>query len=375
MSDSLDPEHLTPRSSLNRVCIVGLPGIDLEPDVKGKMAGELLSAGRIADDVREHAAALGIGGGQPLSGGEALAALNRSVRSADQVVRDAASEMACYFGRRLGYLLLTLKRGDEINRQARPDWDDSYWAHWARIRAVWLGGGIASGPFGARLCDAAAEALLENGVADLALRVADYPASLPLIGAARSVPGQTGTALVFDFGSSLVKRACAVYDQGALSMLRLLPPLPAPQLSQPLESVTPREVEGLAHQMVHVMAQTWQSAQSLGQTLNRSLVASLATYICDGQPFPRQWGQLGTYATLRALPEVTACWLSRRLGEQVGLPLGVELLHDGSAAARTYAGQQHTAVIMLGTAIGVGFAPSEEGLRPVGRDFTVVAER
>jgi len=137
-------------------------------------------------------------------------------------------------------------------------------------------------------------------------------------------------------------------------------------------------VDALAHQIVEILAQTWQSAQSLGQALDRSLVASFATYIGDGQPPPRQvgqMGQMGTYATLGALPENTTRWLALRLSEQVGLPFSVELLHDGSAAARTYAGQQHTAVIMLGTALGVGYAPREEGLRPIGHDFTIVPER
>jgi len=222
--DPFDPEHLTPRASLNRVRIVDLPGIDLEPEVKGKLAGELLSADRIVGYVREQAAALGIVGKEPLSAGEALAALNCTIRSVDQGARAAARKVACHVGRHLGYLLLTLKRGDEVNRQARLEWDESYWAHWARMRAVWLGGGIVSGPLGTHLRDVAAELLLEHGVVDLVLRVAEHPASLPLIGAARSVPNQSRTALVFDFGGSLVKRACAIYDQGTVTMLRLLPP-------------------------------------------------------------------------------------------------------------------------------------------------------
>ena len=48
-------------------------------------------------------------------------------------------------GRRIGYLLLTLKRGGEANRQARPEWNDTYWQHWAGITHVWLGGGLVSG--------------------------------------------------------------------------------------------------------------------------------------------------------------------------------------------------------------------------------------
>jgi hypothetical protein len=40
------------------------------------------------------------------------------------------------------------------------------------------------------------------------------------------------------------------------------------------------------------------------------------------------------------------------------------LLHDGLAAASVYAGRPRTAVLTLGTSIGVGYVPPARGLRP-----------
>jgi hypothetical protein len=49
----------------------------------------------------------------------------------------------------------------------------------------------------------------------------------------------------------------------------------------------------------------------------------------------------------------------------------VALIHDGTAAARAYAGEMRAAVITLGTALGVGFPPTSGGLRPIASFFAV----
>lgn len=56
MPDPLDPAHLTPAASLNRVRIVDLPGLSLDPDVRGRTGYELLSTQALAAVIRPHAA-------------------------------------------------------------------------------------------------------------------------------------------------------------------------------------------------------------------------------------------------------------------------------------------------------------------------------
>ncbi len=48
------------------------------------------------------------------------------------------------------------------------------------------------------------------------------------------------------------------------------------------------------------------------------------------------------------------------------------LMHDGAAAAATYAGETQTVVLMLGTAIGNGFPPVAEAARPLHPEFVLL---
>ena len=351
MNAPFNPDRLTPAASLNRVRIVDLPGVAREASVKGKTAYELLSAQALTDYLREHADALRLDAG--LSDAAHLpVAFDRCFEADNKHIRAAAEEAAGHFGRRLGYLILTLKRGDAANRRAREEWDDSYWAYWASIREIWLGGGLVSGHLGRRLRQYAQAVLAEAGATDCALHLSAYPSVLPLVGAARCFPPESQAGLVFDFGHSYIKRACALYEGGTLVALRLLSPLAADwtELAEDPASQAGRWAE----RVVNVVADTWQAACTSGLTPAPVMVASIASYVVDGQPAAYD---RGIYAQLRVISDNLGRWLAQHVGERLGHPVEIDLLHDGTAAARTYAGTAHAAVIMLGTALGVGFPP------------------
>ena len=84
--------------------------------------------------------------------------------------------------------------------------------------------------------------------------------------------------------------------------------------------------------------------------------------------------QGGAYYQLRHITDHLQTALAQRVSDRLGEPIEVLLLHDGTAAATAYAGMEDTAVVMLGTALGIGFPPREQGyLRPIGADFCVLA--
>jgi len=205
------------------------------------------------------------------------------------------------------------------------------------------------------------------------VRVCPAPSHPPLIppadrrGAHRITA--SAAALVFDFGQSAIKRAFALYNGNELASLHVLPSLSAPAtFSTGGDDPTLDQVRGLADQMVAVMSDTWRSVDILDRTLAAVLVASIASYTVDGQPLPRQGV---SYSYLHRLSDNAARCLARQVSQRVGWSLDVALIHDGTAAARTYAGADRAAVIMLGTALGVGFVPLREALYPIAHNLAV----
>ena len=369
MTGGIDPQRLTPTASLNRVRIVELPSVAVEPDVLGQAAYWLLSARALADLVREHAGRLGLGDARDAEPADLLPRFDRCLVDDEAAVRATADGIARRFGRRLAYLILTLRRGDAANRRARPDWDESYWAYWAAVRAIYVAGGVVSGNLGPRLVGYAALALAEAGMTDCSVEVASWPALLPLVGAARTIGPDCEAAVVFDFGHSFVKRGIGSYAGGALAGLDLLPSLPAQGTATLGDAEpTPEHVRRLADFMATVLAETWQGVRARGRAPAPTLVASVASYERDGQPLPRQGG---AYATLLTLSDNLASWLSERVSRCLGQSVVVVLLHDGTAAARAYAGEAHAAVITLGTALGVGFPSTGAALRPLAPGFEI----
>ncbi|MBN1565169.1 MAG: hypothetical protein JXA10_15095, partial [Anaerolineae bacterium] len=216
--ETFDPRHIGPTASLNRVIVADVPGIEIEEGVCGKTGYRLVSAKALANLMRDAAETLGI---DPALDDDALnRAFDACLAAPDNSpVHEAAQQIARQMGRNLGYLLLTLRRGDVANRAARPEWDDSYWAYWAGIRYIWLGGGIVSGRLGPMMRDHVLTVFAEAGLTDMQLWLSPYGSALPLVGMARQAPQETKLALVFDGGGTAIKRALALFGDGTLRQL------------------------------------------------------------------------------------------------------------------------------------------------------------
>ena len=365
----IDPANLTPAVSLNRLRISDLPGSVLPAEVRGRTVYEFLSASALADRVRQQGLALGLGDLTGTDTDTALRHFDGCFNAAEPHIRAVADAEARRFGQYLGYVILALRRGDQVNREARLDWDDSYWAHWAAITTIDVGGGVVSGRLGSSLVAHAAHTLRQAGMDECAIRLAAWPMLLPLIGAARSVPSTCQAALVFDFGQSFVKRACGHYSGGTLTALKCIPSVPIRDSTVVIRAEpTVAQVQHLAEQMVEIMAATWQLAEDAGYHLAPVLCASIASYMRDGQPLPRQGGP---YAALHMLSPNLEQWLAQRLNARLDRSFAVQLIHDGTAAARAQAGTAHAAVITVGTALGISFPPTAVGLRPIVAALTV----
>jgi hypothetical protein len=349
-----DPAHLTPEISLNRVQIIRLPGLD--PDIAGKTGYQLVSSAALAALLRDHAAALRLDAAlddHPLN-----LAFDACLEAASPVF-DTARQVARQFGRRLGFVLLALRRGDEAQRAVRSEWTAAHWDHWAGIRQVILGGGVVSGRLGPLMVDHAFEVLRDAGLADMTLRLSPYQAALPLVGMARRAPAEVETALVFDFGGTRIKRGLAHYRAGDLVRLDRL--ADRPSITPAMAALDDRDLWAAAL-FDHMLAVILDSRAQAGSAGSLPVLASLSAYMRDNHPLQTQ---RGLYTELARLTENVGRTLAERLSASTGQIVTVALEHDGTAAALAHAGSPRTAVIPIGTALGIGFAPEAAGLRGV----------
>lgn len=361
MNDLFDPLQLDGTATLNRTSLRNEASFG---EAKGRLAGTLLSSAAMARVIQSEAAKLGLTEAEFLTT-PAVALLDACLSAKDAAIRSHAQRITNRFGEYLAFLLVTLVEGtsDGYPWPSRPH----YLRHWTTIEHVRLGGGNMRGRFGGRILESVEQSLASYGHRELDVQRAADPQMLALVGAARSVGGPGDSALVYDFGGTAVKHAVARYAGADLSRLELKEPLHAMFLRRPFRRATAR-ARLLARYMTGIVAHDWIEAGSKGSP-SHAIYASIGSYVRDGQLLS---GPRDTYGLLNLWPGRSDVWLSELLSKRLGQRASIAFSHDGTTAARVFAGQAHTAVIMLGTWLGVGFAPEDaSGLRAMAPDFRV----
>jgi len=324
---------------------VGIP-----PDLQGQQAFSLLSARALTALALDQVESLQFSPFERVHPEALNVALRERLESPHERVRGVATSVLETFGLRLGYLIAILKRGDAESRAAREDWDDSYWEYWGSIERFYLGGGLAC----AEVCDAAVRAAGGAG-ASVNIEVAPFPAARPLVGAARALGRGDGTALVLDFGQTATKRAVAVYGEGLLRRLDVLPPAPSPAL------------QGLAYcaSMAEVIAANLPP--------NTSLAGVCVSSYLDDRQHPAIYAS-GRFSGIHGAIDNLRTWLSDEVSRVARRYVEISLFHDCSAAGAGLSPRPNSAIIMLGTALGSGFPyETDKRLTPLAPDFTVLA--
>jgi hypothetical protein len=354
---TFDPHYLSSITGLNRVIVADLPGLDA--DARGKRGYELASAYALCQLIRPHAAELGLPA-DALDDERRLPVLfDRCFESADERIRALAESIHERYARNLAYLLLTLVRGDPANRDARPELHFSYWDYWSQIETVWLAGGLLSGHLRDGLTEQLERHFAKAQTPAPALHLSPYGDAAVLVGAACCVRADQRHAPALDFGGSYVKRAIALYRGSELAELRRLPNVS----SQFREAGQTRALFGF---MVDTIAETYQAA---GDQMSAIIPVSIAAYVVDGQPHEQQ---VGMYAALRTLSDNAETLLSGAVSDRLKQHITIQLLHDGTAAASAYPADGHTAVITVGTALGVGFPLPENTHHSLAESFRIV---
>jgi hypothetical protein len=352
--------------SLNRARVTALPAEASAADreLVGLTGYRLLGAAPFRDMVvRDAGAHREDPGGQ-----DPLTALDEWF--GDERSRPRAVKLAEEYGRRLGTLLWSLHRGDPADRAARTEWSDRHWDFWQALPAVLIGGGLVAGRAGPVIV-AAARGVLERAGADgLHVALADHPAHLPLVGLARALPADARTGAVLDFGHTSVKRGIVRLVDGQVVSLEVLEPAPTPCDVLIDRDPQPAMILRRWDAMASAMERTWRALVPADRDGGTQVVlgVSLGTYLDNGQP-PAD--DPGCYGSLRLLSPNLAEFARADLARRLRRPVHMVMLGDGDAAAASQAGAGRMAVLTLGTAIGLGFAPPAAGMRPLAAGLTV----
>lgn len=341
--------------------IADLPGLPLDDAVRGQAAYHLLSKEAVGRYALEQADLLHLPpsllGSSPAAQRDLPLVVDRALLSPEPAERAAADRIARRLGHNLAYILLTLHRGDACNRALRPDWTAAEWDLWASIRSVRLGGGLVSGILGRRLVEAATALIAELGYADmLRVELTPYRREMSLLGAGRYTPESASSALCFDFGQTMIKRALLHLEQGAITVFEVLPSLPTEWIFSNVSTAALRySGEEVLALVSSVLART---AEETG-IQDAEVLLSVAAYVDAG----RLLGN-GIYARMSTLAADVRPLIAAAVQARSGITSRIHLIHDGTAAAALHAGELHTAVIVVGTALGVGFCPpTTAGLR------------
>lgn len=286
--------------------------------------------------------------------------LNDSFISEDMGARMAATAIARHYGRYLAAVLLTLRQPHPQNQNISEFWTDTEWESWSTVQKVWFGGGLVAGQLGEMAIAYAQKLINQAGVIDLSIHRAPFAEFLPRIGVARYAPSEAKHILVFDFGQSFIKCGVAIYYDGFLTALNVLPEIPSRHIKGYRSHTTNNQLEDLLNYMVEVMAKNWDLIQGRGLQPHPTLLVAIATRMHDGKLIENE-----SYGSLQQLADDIPALLSERASDAFGQPVTISLVNDAVAAASTFSGESNTAVITLGTNIGSAFVPPATGFRGI----------
>ncbi|HRF97443.1 MAG TPA: hypothetical protein PLZ51_19685, partial [Aggregatilineales bacterium] len=309
---SLNSPVLPPTISINRVKMMVAP--DMPISLQGKMAYEILSRRALITEIHQNMPML-VSSPDPIPEFDALLIQKDPV----------ALSIAQTFAMRLFWLIHILKFPHPDNQMARPEWDEGYWATFARLKQIIFGGGLMRGALGAHMVAYAQQRLGDA----ITLKIAPHAQILPLLGASRHVPEDTKQALIFDFGQTNIKRALATYSEGILTDMHILSTIPA--LPHAPETTPQR----LADHIITTIADTWRDYATANTAL--FIPISIATYLQNNHPFGDTY-----YGSITQLAPNMGAFLADSISERIGARVRVLLIHDGTASARVYVGEPDT---------------------------------
>lgn len=344
-------EYVSALCSVNRLIIAYIPVKGIADDIVGFTAHEVFSAHLITEEIKALAAKRGVDI-SAYTDKNLPKFLDDATYSDDIMAKTVADAVVHKFGNRLGVILLTLKQGLGINRQARADWNDAHWDYWASLKTVILTGGLSSGLLGRRFKERIQYVFDMAGEKPYDIMLFDNGSHIGTMGCAKLLPETSDGAAVLDFGQTNLKRCIIKKKHGDISEFIKLSTLPSKHMELDTAD-TPENRASALHlhkYLTKVVTDTCKEVLKQGELCN-DIIISIANYTVGNVLYKGRGG----YAKLHLLSEEYGALLSHDVSSHLHRQVHIRLLHDGTAIGLYFADVPDSVCLSTGTAFGVGF--------------------
>ena len=352
ISEYDNSEYVTFRCSLNRAVMAKAPIAGVDDEIEGKPFSEIFSTPLIVQEIRKLSRHYHIDFSD-IPDSRLPMIINQALVSDDIRYNQLAERVIRKFGNRLGMIFLMLRMGEEENRLARPDWDDSCWDYWRGIDNLILTGGLASSMLGRRFKEQVHYVFDMKGVKPYNIKLFDNGAYLGVIGLAQRLMADNTSALVFDLGHTNFKRALVRKAEGEIGGFSPFDSLPSRYMISRFDSEAEKRAAAVAlnNYVIQTIVSTYKEA-SLVTEVSDHILISIANYCHSG----RLNSIRGGFSKLCVLgSENYAAVLEELLSGELRRDIKVTLVHDATATALYFSDVPNAICLTLGTAFGVSF--------------------
>ncbi|MCG8570825.1 MAG: hypothetical protein MJB14_11865 [Spirochaetes bacterium] len=336
-------------ASLNNFVLSDLQQETKFTEYKGKTAGETLRTAVLVEKIKQNLTRLKL---ENLKIPDiSLPTYLEKCLSTRGIIQQVAEEIITTYGELFGFFLVNLFKGDEFSRQQRPEWTDEHWDFWKTRENIVLAGGLANGKLGSFIKKHAEKTLNSFQLNQIKLYLTNNSLILPLAGAACLAPSGSETILSFDFGHSNIKRAVFRNDHHKTKLKTLLEPV----LIDKNKNLTPEvfyrgEGKKIYQFILDILLSTITKLEKEGITQIDCINISIANYLEKDHVVER-----GYYGHLSLFTKDLKTSLQNDLNKKLKRSIPLRLIHDGTAAAACFTKLPNSAVIILGSFLGIGF--------------------
>lgn len=349
----LEDGFLTPNASINKVIIEKMPTDKVKQDLQGKAALDIFSTELFIEEIKKNSQALKI---ELANIEEKLLPqyFNECLEDEDLLIKSKAEEIIKMFGERLAVILLTLKKGEKINRLKRKDWDDNHWEYWKSIRNIILVGGLSSSKIGEKLKFYVEKIFKDSDEEGYKIILNEDPANSGIKGCASYIQREKEEKLylIFDCGHTFIKRSLVRMQEKEVKEIIKLDKVLSKHVECEFESFEKEKIkaEELHEYLTDSIINTIKYASAQSLIIGNNIAISVANYVKNGL-----FANRGGYGKLRLIASNYEEYLSDAIYKKLGVRFKISLIHDGTAMAAAFSKYEKSVCISLGTSFGVGF--------------------